>query len=332
VIVYLGRKQRHKTPERVVSEIQKFHDLGYRSVFLSDDNFTASRKRAAEIMTAVRDWNRQQREPMTFSTQLSIDIARQQDVELLDLCAAAGLRQAFVGIETPNEAALLEVKKRQNLRASLTADVAALHSRGIMIQAGMISGFDADTLASFARQFEFLQAAGIPVVSVSMLNAPEGTPLERRLRGENRLKLVPVHDLYLETNIIPRRMSDVELLNGTRWLLNKLYHPANFLQRVDGLARMLPRAARTTVSSPSAAYLWSRILAAFDGLGPEFRNVPREAVAMFRGKETQALATALMFFCNAIRVLRKWGVWEPELAKRDAPDFAAAPRAKASSN
>jgi hypothetical protein len=116
-------------------------------------------------------------------------------------------------------------------------------------------------------------------------------------------------------------------VNGTKWLLNKLYDPANFLERVDGLARTLPRAARATVSSPAAAYLWTRILTAFDGLGPEFRNIPREAVAIFRGKETQALATALMFFCNAIRVLRKWGVWDPELAKRSAPDFAAAPRA-----
>jgi hypothetical protein len=75
--------------------------------------------------------------------------------------------------------------------------------------------------------------------------------------------------------------------------------------------------------------LWSRILAAFDALGAEFRNVPREAVAMFRGKETQALATALMFYCNAIRVLRKWRVWEPDLAKLRAPDFAAETRAKA---
>jgi radical SAM superfamily enzyme YgiQ (UPF0313 family) len=332
VIVYLGRKQRHKTPQRVVSEIRRFHELGYRSVFLSDDNFTANRQRATEIMTAVRDWNSEQREPMTFSTQLSIDIARQQDTELLDLCAAAGLRQAFVGIETPNEAALLEVKKRQNVRASLAADVAALHRRGIIVQAGMISGFDADTLGSFQLQFDFLQGAGIPVVSVSTLNAPEGTPLDRRLRSENRLKIVPVRDLYLETNIIPKQMTNAELRNGTQWLLNRLYDPVQFLERVRVLASTLPRVVHVTRSSPSAAYLWSRILTAFDGLGAEFRNVPREAVAMFRGKETQALATALMFFCNAVRVLRKWGVWDPELGKRSAPDFAAEVRAKASAN
>ena len=323
VIVYLGRKQRHKEPARVVSEIQQFYDLGYRSIFLSDDNFTANRARAMEIMSAIRDWNDQQHEPMTFSTQVSIDIARQQDTELLDLCASAGLRQAFVGIETPNPAALLEVKKGQNVRASLTADVAALQSRGIVVQAGMISGFDADTLDSFRVQFEFLQEVGTAVVSVSMLNAPEGTPLERRLLSENRLKLVPVNDLYLETNIVAKQMTEGELLNGTKWLLNKLYDPGNFLERVSVLAHTLPVVRHATPSSSNAAHLWSRILTAFDTLGPEFHHIPREAIAMFRGKQTQALATALMFFCNAIRLLRKWGVWDPGFAKLSEPDFVA---------
>jgi hypothetical protein len=46
---------------------------------------------------------------------------KSQDTELLDLCSSAGLRQAFVGIETPDATALLEVKKRRTSgRASRT--------------------------------------------------------------------------------------------------------------------------------------------------------------------------------------------------------------------
>ena len=101
VIIYLGRKQRHKTPSRVVDELEQMYAAGYRSIFLSDDNFTANRQRAAETMRAVRDWNRSQPEPVALYTQLSIDVTRDADLPLLDLCAEAGLKQAFVGIETP---------------------------------------------------------------------------------------------------------------------------------------------------------------------------------------------------------------------------------------
>src|SRR5437773_3240301 len=119
VIVYLGRKQRHKTPERVVEELEQLYQAGYRRVFLSDDNFTAYRQKARAILGAVHEWTKDKPERLFFATQLSIDVAR--DTELLDLCATAGLRHVFIGIETPDEDALREVKKRQNIRPDLVA-------------------------------------------------------------------------------------------------------------------------------------------------------------------------------------------------------------------
>lgn len=68
VIVYLGRNQRHKPPMRVVEELDRLYGLGYRMAFLADDNFTANRRRAAEIMSAVRDWNKRLPEPMILNT------------------------------------------------------------------------------------------------------------------------------------------------------------------------------------------------------------------------------------------------------------------------
>jgi len=45
VIQYLGRKQRHKPIANVLAELNVLYDLGYRTVFLGDDNFTAYRHR-----------------------------------------------------------------------------------------------------------------------------------------------------------------------------------------------------------------------------------------------------------------------------------------------
>ena len=323
VIVYLGRKQRHKSPESVVIEIEQMYNAGYRAVFLSDDNFTANRKRAYEIVRAIGEWNRSKPERMSFSTQLSIDVVR--DPELLRACAEAGLTQAFIGLETPDHTALREVKKRQNLRSDLISDVHTIQSLGVMVQAGMISGFDADTVESFRVQYEFLQRAGIPMVSVTMLNAPEGTPLEKRLIGEQRLAERPMNDFFLSTNVIPKQMSQRQLRYGTQWLLNKVFAPEAFLERVAILGKNLPAAERFEGASPRASVLWRNMIRSYEGLGAEFRHVPREALKRFRGKDTHALGTALIFYKSVVSMLRKEGLWDQELARYEAPDFGSLP-------
>jgi radical SAM superfamily enzyme YgiQ (UPF0313 family) len=323
VIIYLGRRQRHKPPDRVVQELEQLYHVGYRSVFLSDDNFTANRDRAAQIMQAVRRWNLAKPERVSFATQMSIDVARARDGSLLDLCAEAGLKQAFVGIETPDFSALQEVKKRQNLRPDLVGDIHAVQQRGIMVQAGVICGFDSDSVDSFRTQYEFLQRAGTAMVSVTMLNAPEGTPLEARLRRENRLKLTPVTDAYFDTNLVPKNLTDWQLRRGTQWLLNRLYQPDAFLERVAVMAHNLPAAGPLSRVSARAAAIWHKIPRAYQRLGPEFTSVPREAVRLCRGRDTTGLGTALIFYRSVVAVLRKSGLWDPRLARLSAPDLGS---------
>jgi radical SAM superfamily enzyme YgiQ (UPF0313 family) len=321
VIIYLGRNQRHKTPGRVVDELEQFYQAGYRGVFLSDDNFTANRKKAAEIMAAVREWNQRKPEPLVLSTQLSIDVARDCDMPLLDLCAEAGLRQAFVGIETPNLEALREVKKNQNVRADLLADVRKIHRRGIMVQAGMITGFDSDTTDTFRAQYEFVQQAGIPIISASLLNAPEGTPLERRLRAENRLKLEPMWDFYLDTNVIPKRMSAKQLRNGAVWFLNKISAPENFLDRVAVLADDMPPPNTKLTGTRQNAVFWDRIIRSYEELDPKYRKIPLEVARLFQRKDLIPAVSTLMYHKHVIKVLKKWDVWNPGLAALPEPDF-----------
>ncbi len=321
VIVYLGRKQRHKSPERVVAEIEQLYQGGYRLVFLSDDNFTANRTKAAAIMSAIGEWNGGKRPPVSFVTQLSIDAAREQDTPLLDLCAAAGLKLAFVGIETPDPNALRDVKKRQNLRADLVGDIRKIQSRGIMVQAGMICGFDTDTTDSFRAQYEFIQNAGVPMIALSLLSAPEGTPLEKRLFSEARLKPDPLVDIYLQTNIIPKRMTGEQLQHGTKWLLNKIYAPEAFLHRVQMLADVLPETRQRSGATREAAEVWQRIINSYRGLGAQFAEMPWRALRYFRGKEIEGLVASLIFYKHVVSVLRHWGAWDERLSRTDDPDF-----------
>jgi radical SAM superfamily enzyme YgiQ (UPF0313 family) len=319
VIVYLGRRQRHKDPDQVVREVANLHALGQRQVFLCDDNFTAHRGRAADTLRALAEWNNAQPERVGFNTQLSIDVTRDRDEPLLDLCAEAGLSVAFVGIETPSAEAMLEVKKRQNVHHDLMAGVRRLHEHGIAVQAGMIVGFDADTTDIFQRQVDFAQEAGTTMMSVTTLNAPEGTPLEARLAAEGRLRPDGVEDLYTGTNIIPKQMTPEELQAGMRWLLNKLFDPVLFTDRLAVLAGQLPPRGSTRPLGRDGAVVWDRVVHSYRRLGPEHERVPLTAAKLFRGKDLSHLATALVFYCHVVRMLRTWRMWDPELARAAEP-------------
>lgn len=326
VIVYLGRRQRHKEPARVVDELERLYARGYRSVFLSDDNFTSYPHRAERIMEAVRDWNQARDEPVYLATQLSIEVVEHPD--LLTLCSDAGLRHAFVGLETPSLDALREAKKGQNLRSPMVEGVHALHRHGIMVNGGVITGFDADTTESFRAVYEFVQDAGFPMVNVNMLHAPEGTPLEARLRADGRLLEGYSEVGAFDTNVVPAQMTLDELKVGTQWLLNKLYAPGPLLERITALASLLPdrphvvapdRAADLEVTR--SAQIWRRLLASYAALGDDYARLPRQAVRVFRGKDSSLLLTALVFVRQAIGVIEAQGIYDPALAALDEPVF-----------
>src|SRR5262249_56645421 len=102
-------------------------------------------------------------------------------------------------------------KKRQNIARDLLASIRELQAQGLCVQAGMIVGFDHDTTDVFREQFDFLQAANVPICSPGMLNAPAGTPLERRLRADRRLVELPGFGHYSATKLVPKPMAVEEL-------------------------------------------------------------------------------------------------------------------------
>jgi hypothetical protein len=250
VIPYLGRKQRHKPISMVLAELDQLYALGYRNVFLADDNFTVYRRRAKELLEALAVWNRAQTAgSISFITQVSIDSAR--DPDLIRLCAEAGLYSVFIGIETPNEESLLECGKRQNAGVNLVDQIQVFLDHGISVTGGMIVGFDHDGPDIFQRQFEFAMACPVPVFTLGALVAPFATPLYQRLLKENRL--VEGHSEVAgapwDTNIVTARIDREQLLAGLRWLCHALYEPERFTHRMLNMIDRLsphPLPLRTT--------------------------------------------------------------------------------------
>jgi Radical SAM superfamily/Domain of unknown function (DUF4070) len=278
VIAYLGRKQSHKTTEQVVAELEMLHRVGYRRVMLADDNLTVYRARAKVLLRAIAEWNSRVSEPISFFTQLSIEIST--DEQMLELLADASVRNVFIGIETPNQDALKETKKRQNVGVDMVERTERFARHGIQVQAGSIVGFDSDSPGIFQQQLDFAMRTPIPIFTVSPLYAAHGTPLRERMARAGRLHAdAPMSTIT--TNITPANMSLGELGAGVHWLAKELYSPDNFTRRVLRMIELFPAklapssgAGRTVVAeatlachrllsgSPDSATAVARILAA----------------------------------------------------------------------
>jgi radical SAM superfamily enzyme YgiQ (UPF0313 family) len=167
---------------------------------------------------------------MSFYTEVSINLA--DDEELIDLMVEAGFDRVFIGIETPDDASLAECNKKQNVSRDLVADVKRLQRAGLEVQGGFIVGFDSDSSSIFQRQIDFIQRSGIVTAMVGLLQAPQGTRLYERLRGEGRLRhLMSGDNVDGTTNIIPRMNPEI-LRQGYKRLVQHIYSPEHYYARV----------------------------------------------------------------------------------------------------
>ncbi len=334
VIVYLGRKQRHKPVENVIAELESLYALGYRQIFLADDNFTAYRKKATAILEALRDWQLEHADdPVGFSTQVSIDVAK--DDKVMALLGEAGVTWVFIGIETPNVESLKETHKRQNLGVDLVTQVDRFFEHGIQVTGGMIVGFDNDKHDIFRIQYEFAQRTPIPIFSLGALVAPAATPLHERISAAGRLieDAPEVQGSPLDTNIVPVNMSGAELRAGLDWLVNKIYSPEAFADRVvQMIERLGPQRGpfrsgritnRTGRDIDSDVPLMLKKLMRTGKA--ERRMWLRIYQAMQARPETEPMVMAAMYGYGQVRCVYDAGqLWEPVLAQQPPPFVGAA--------
>jgi len=246
IIVMFGRKPRVKSPEQIGLELDALRERGMRDVFFTDDNFIGHRPKAKALLSYLKDYQARYGFPFRFGTEASTDLAAHDD--LMAGMRDSGFDWVFLGIETPDVDSLAETKKHQNTRDDLLDCVHRIYSFGLDIMAGFIVGFDNDTADAFRVQKEFLQASGIQMANVSMLQAMPKTPLYERLEATGRLRGDSEGriDVRLSTNFEPMQMSYDELVSGYRELYLSLYDDDAIAARIQAKNGSLRRPKRET--------------------------------------------------------------------------------------
>jgi radical SAM superfamily enzyme YgiQ (UPF0313 family) len=217
----------------VLAELDAIYSRGWRgSVFIVDDNFIGNKEKVKGLLRSIIEWQKGRLRRLNFFTEASVNLA--EDAELMDLMVQAGFNKVFLGLETPVEEGLKECGKVQNLKRSLSESVTMIHNHGMAVMGGFIIGFDSDPPDVFQRQVNFIQKNGIVTAMVGLLTAIPGTRLHSRLESEGRVlfKSSGNNTDFGGALNFTTRMDRTKIIEGYRWVMNSVYSPEMYYNRI----------------------------------------------------------------------------------------------------
>jgi len=220
-----GRKYRFRSTSSVMAEL-RHHDIAGNHVFFYDDNFTASPRRAKELLRAMLKANI----TPCWSTQVHTDCAR--DEELLDLMQRTNCETLYIGLESINPATLKAYNKKQSVEG-MELSLARIHARGIDVHGMFVFGGEYDTPRTISRTARWAKDQGLATVQFLVLTPLPGTRTYREFQEQGRI-LLRDWSLYDTHHVVfrPRLMSPEELQVETFRAQGEFYSWSQVLSRL----------------------------------------------------------------------------------------------------
>jgi len=217
VTVFNGGRYRQRPVEQVLDELET---IGSRLVYFVDDNILGygekAEQRAIQLFRGMKERGLNKR----WASQVGIDFAN--NPEVLKHAQKAGCAAVFIGFESLNEEALLDMHKIRNLKACVSnykEIVKRIHNYGIGVIGAFTFGSDGDKKDIFSRTTEFLLDSKMDAQQLTILTPLPGTRLYRRLAQEGRLLYTDYPEAwkyydFTEAVFKPRHMTPDELKEG----------------------------------------------------------------------------------------------------------------------
>jgi radical SAM superfamily enzyme YgiQ (UPF0313 family) len=174
-----GKKFRYRSIPSILEEVRQYNSRDH-FIFFCDDNFTANKRRARELVEALIA----ARFRFQWSTQVRADLAR--DPELVKLMRRAGCHTVFIGFESVNPKSLAEMKKNQDLNDIRNA-IAVIQGAKIHIHGMFVFGFDDDNWNTVEATVAFARETKLTSVQLLILTPLPGSELYQHLLTEKRI-------------------------------------------------------------------------------------------------------------------------------------------------
>ncbi len=281
IIELYGRVPRAKTNAQMLAELDALYRLGYRGhVDFVDDNLIGNKKAVRTFMPELKAWLERHDFPFEFTTEASVNLA--DDDDFMAAMRDANFVGLFMGIESPDTATLIAMKKKQNTKRSLTESIQKVYAHGMWVTAGFIVGFDSEKGSVADAMIELIEDAAIPVCMVGLLYALPNTQLTRRLDKEGRLHPTRDHringygDQCTEGLNFDTLRPREEILQDYKRVLEAVYTPAAYagrLERMIGLLQPAEHQRNLTDDSRMNRYSRADVIYKIFGHMPEAREV-----------------------------------------------------------
>lgn len=169
-----GNKWRNKSNSRILKEIEEIKKLGYNWIFFVDDIFIVwpNRSQREKLFREMID----RKLTINFITQIRADVTA-RNPQLIKLASDAGLRVAFLGIESGSQETLKKMHKGLAIPDSVKA-VKVLHENGVIVFLGMMLGAPYESLKDMIATIKFsrkLADVGADGVQFSIYTPLPGT-------------------------------------------------------------------------------------------------------------------------------------------------------------
>ena len=209
-----GKKFRYRSIESVLREVRRYNRRDH-FVFFCDDNFTANKRRARELVGAMM----KEKFRFQWSTQVRTDLAR--DPELVALMKRAGCHTVFIGFESVNPKSLMEMKKSQTLEEIRNA-MRVIQGAGIHIHGMFVFGFEDDDWQTVEATVRLAREMKLTSAQFLILTPLPGSELYQRLAGEGRLTSTnwdhydTHHVVFRPTGFTPFELQCAQVYGHTR--------------------------------------------------------------------------------------------------------------------
>jgi len=174
-----GKKFRLRSVNSVLEEVRRYNRRDH-FIFFCDDNFTANKRRARELVGAMI----KEKFRFQWSTQVRTDLAR--DPELVRMMKQAGCHTVFIGFESVNPKSLAEMKKSQNVE-DIAQAIRVVQGAGIHIHGMFVFGFEEDDWETVETTVQFAREMKLTSVQLLILTPLPGSELYQRLGEEKRI-------------------------------------------------------------------------------------------------------------------------------------------------
>lgn len=214
---------RTRPTEDVINEIKSIPSKFF--VFW-DDNFFGNKEYSKKLLKAL--------EPLKRKWAAQVTVADCNDDELLVLANKAGCKYLFLGLESFSIDSLKEVNKGVNNVKRYKEIIKKIHNNKILVQAGIVFGFDFDTKDIFDKTLKACEDIGVDGVTVSILTPFPKTPIYYKLKREGRLLTEDWKYYNSKTSVVfqPKNMTPEELFKGYMDFRKRFYSLKSFTKRM----------------------------------------------------------------------------------------------------